>query len=106
MVDTLASEYGWTKDYILYEVYPLEAFLLFPQIASRQLNAFVDQLEIQILTDSNIEGKDRQKWLAAVDGMRAGSGNKPPERELDRSKLEQLRKVMGKRKGKAPQRVE
>ena len=105
MVDTLASEYGWTKDYILHEVYPLEAFSLFPHIQNRQLNGFVDQLEIQILTDSNIEAKDRQKWLAAVDGMRYGSTDKPPERPLDRKKLEELRKVMGKRKGKAPQRV-
>lgn len=104
-MDTLASEYGWTKDYILHEVYPLEAFSLFPHIAARQLNNFVDQLEIQILTDSNIEGKDRQKWLTAVDGMRAGADNKPPEKPLDRQKLEQLRKVMGKRKGRAPQRV-
>lgn len=106
MVDTLASEYGWTKDYVLYEVYPLEAFSLFPQISKRKLNTFVDLLEVQILTDSNIEGKDRQKWLSAIDGMRAGPGGKPPERTIDRNKLEQLRKVMGKRKGKAPQRVE
>lgn len=82
--------------------------MLQPQIANRQLNHFIDLLEVQILTDSGIEPADRQKWLDSVDSMRSAGpgGAKPPERPMDRKKLDELRKVMGKRKGKAPQRVE
>lgn len=105
MVDTLASEYGWTKDYILEQVYPLEAFSLFPKIALRQLNRFVDQLEVQILTDSGLEPKDRQKWFKQIDAMRTGMDEAPPDKPFDRAKFEELRKAMGQRKGRAPQRV-
>lgn len=104
-MDTLASEYGWTKDYILNEVYPIEAFSLFPKIATRQLNFFVDQLEVQILTDSGIGPKDRQKWFKSIDAMRTGMDEAPPEKPFDRAKFEELRKTMNGRKGKAPQRV-
>jgi hypothetical protein len=105
-VDTLASEYGWTKDYILFEVYPLDAFSLMPKIQRRQLNRFVDQLVVQVMTKSDLKSEEREKWLRQIEGMRqnaAGSG--PAERPLDREKLEMLREAMGRKKGKGPVRV-
>lgn len=101
-----ASEYGWTKDYILHEVYPLEAFSLFPQIANRQLNHFIDLLQVQILTDYSLEPAQRHKAYNSTETMRTGSGGAPPpDPKLDRNKLEALRKAMGQKKGKAPVRV-
>lgn len=104
-MDTLASEYGWTAEYILERVYPLQAFNLFPKIAKRQMNRFIDQLEVQVLTKHDIKPEDREKWLAKIDRMRTGVDDKPPERPFDRDKFEQLREVMNGRKGRGPQRV-
>jgi hypothetical protein len=107
VVDTLASEYGWTAEYILERVYPVQVFSLFPVIAKRQLNMFIDQLEIQVLTKTDLPQKDRTNWLQQIDRMRVGGEATPPERPFDRAGLEKLRDVMGKRKkGRGPQRVQ
>lgn len=105
-MDTLASEYGWTADYILYSVYPADAFSLFPKIARRQLNQFVDQLEALVLTKHELKPEERQKWVNQLDRMRTGIADKPPERPFERDKFEQLREVMNGRKGPTPQRVQ
>jgi hypothetical protein len=42
----LASEYGWTHDYILDCVYPDELLLLTDRIHKRQLDAMIAQLRI------------------------------------------------------------
>lgn len=105
-MDTLASEYGWTKTYILERVYPLEALLLLPKIAQRQLHHFVDQLEVQIMTKHELKPDERTKWLAQVDRMRSMVQDQPPpDKPFDREKFEQLREIMNGRKGKGPQRV-
>lgn len=106
MVDVLASEYGWTKDYILYEVYPIEYILLMPHFVDRKKQNFIDQLQIAIMTDSMVDDKARAQSLNALDQMREDSATgQPPARDFDRSKFEALRKKMGAKKGKAPKRV-
>lgn len=106
VVDLLASEYGWTKDYILFEVYPVEYIQLMPHLADRKRQDFIDKLQIAIMTDSMVDEKDRAQSLNALDQMRRGDPEAgPPEREFDRSRFEELRKRMGAKKGKAPKRV-
>lgn len=82
----------------------MEVILLLPKIAKRQRDQFVDLLEIQIMTDSQIDSKTRSKWYKQVDVMRNGD-DPPPEKPFDRAAFEKLREAMGKRKGRAPQRV-
>lgn len=101
----LASEYGWTKDYILHQVYPAEVFDLMVHIGKRRLDGFVDLLQVQVLTDSNLKSEDRVKVYSSLDEMRDGGHSQPSERKFDRNKFEELRGRMGKRKGKAPVRV-
>lgn len=103
----LASEYGWTKDYILTRVYPIDVVYLGPQIARRQRDSFIDQMSVQVLTDSNVKPEDRAKSFNALIRMRdADPTGTVPDRDFDRAKFEELRKRMGTRKGKAPQRVQ
>lgn len=104
-MDTLASEYGWTAEYILERVYPVQAFSLMPKIAARQLNNFVDLLEVQVMTKHELKPEERDKWIRGLDKLRTSIDEDPPEKPFDRQAFEQLREVMGKRKGKAPQRV-
>ena len=106
-MDTLASEYGWTQEHILERVYPAQAFSLFPKIAKRQLNAFVDLLEVQVLTNHELKPEERNKWIRQIDRMRDQTDDKPPERPFDRAKFEQLREVINgpRQKGRGPQRV-
>lgn len=86
------------------KVYPLEAILLLPKISKRQLNNFVDLLEVQIMTDSRIDAKTRNQWYTQADALRYSDGP-PPDKPFNRAAFEQLREAMGKKKGRAPVRV-
>lgn len=79
---------------------------LSPVIGRRQRNHFVDLLSIEIMTDSNLKKEDRTAALNALNRMRESDGTAAPAREFDRAKFEELRKRMGSRKGRAPQRVQ
>lgn len=45
-IDLLASEYGWTKDYILLSVYPDELILLGEQITKRVIDKILMDVKI------------------------------------------------------------
>jgi hypothetical protein len=46
VIDSLSSEYGWTKDYILERIYPEESLVYLDKIDSRRRNDYLMQLAI------------------------------------------------------------
>jgi hypothetical protein len=108
IVDLLASEYGWTKDYIMYHVYPVELTYLYPKINGRKKNEHIDLLQALVTTNPNIDPKAAQEFISNTDRARHGDPGQsgPVAEELDRSGMEKLRQVMGRKKGRAPVRVQ
>lgn len=82
-------------------------FHLKPAIERRKLNDFVDLLQIQILTDSNVKKEDRMSAINATNEMRGQNGTTDTtlDRKFDRTKFEALRGAMGRKKGRAPARA-
>ncbi|UNC92707.1 hypothetical protein [Candidatus Contubernalis alkaliaceticus] len=57
----MASEYGWTKDYILYEIYIDEVFFILENIKKRKNQEFL--MQIQINSFPHMEEKSRKEIL-------------------------------------------
>lgn len=102
-----ASEYGWTLDYILYSVYPADAFMLVPMITDRKMNTFIDQVQIQIMADPMIDENGRKQSLQTLNSLRPGVAEAQlKSRPFNRSSFEQLRAAMGRKKGAGPVRID
>lgn len=103
IVDSLASEYGWTKDYILFEVSPLEYYSILGPLKNRKVNEFIDTVESRILADPTLEGDAKSKALNSLNGLRPGATVE--DEKLDRKKLNKLREFMARKKGPGPVRA-
>lgn len=89
-IDLLASEYGWTKDYILDRVYPDDLILLGEQITKR----VVDQLlmDLRIAHNPHTEVEEAKKlFRELLDKRRELWGVTEHIGELDREALDALK---------------
>lgn len=59
-----ASEYGWTKTFILEEVYPDDAFHLDKRIAKRRINDVLMQLNVSMAPRA--ETRSRQEFIDSL----------------------------------------
>lgn len=82
----MASKYGWTKDYILDCVYPIEVILIQEQAKRREINEYFIQMQL------NNPSKEFIDSLTAI--KRSWDIN--DGRDFDRSKFEKLRSQFGK----------
>lgn len=89
-LDLLASEYGWWKDKILYEVYPEDFFLLARQIRMRKLDNLITQFSVA--THPHRETEDQQAFMESLlNEHRFMSGEEAVSEELDIVAFENLR---------------
>jgi hypothetical protein len=89
VVDSLAHEYGWTKDYILNRVYPGEAVKLTGIIRQRTYSE--KMLELAIV--SNPWAKEPKKLWDLLE-RQAGAESELGSEEIDRAKLQALKQQL------------
>ena len=82
----LASEYGWTKDYILEHVYLDELMRLMPQMRRRTITEYQMQLAISSNPHSK---KPKALWDTFANQLR-----EPVDEKIDKSGLEYLKQKM------------
>lgn len=66
IVDTIASEYGWTKDYILERVYPDESLLYVGAIDKRRKNDYL--MRLAIVTNPVLQPNDQKSLWNMLSG--------------------------------------
>lgn len=92
-MDLFASEYGWTKDYIYYSVYPEDLVFLQDKIQIRSLERDIQML--QIIRNPHLERDAAQQFANdLLRRYRSLMGIK--EETLDRAGLERLREQLKK----------
>jgi hypothetical protein len=93
-VDLLASEYGWTKDYIYFSVYPEDVIILQDKIMARQTDQMI--ADLRIISNPHLE-KDAQKELVnELMARRARLRGTFEEPEIDRAALARLKETLKK----------
>lgn len=84
-IDLFASEYGWTKDYILKRVYPDEAIDLKRAIDIRTFNKYLIELAIEHNPHSEKPEKLRDEFLERADA------DINRDEDIDKQGLKQLK---------------
>lgn len=87
-MDLLASEYGWTADYIKTSVYPDEFMVLLRKIGARRVDEWLIELQIA----SNPHTEDPKKFVEALlADRRRYRGIEDLPGKLTKSQKEQLK---------------
>jgi len=89
----LASEYGWTKDYILKRVYPMEAFDFADRIKQRKNTDYLIQLSIA----HNPYAKEPTKLFNELEKAIESESNLSGD-SIDRNGLNRLKNMLKKSK--------
>jgi hypothetical protein len=96
IVDTLASEYGWTKDYILNRIYPDESLLYIKAIDDRRRNDYL--MKLAISTNPVLQPDDQKSLWNVLSGKdsRQISATVVADDKLDRDGFAKLKSKISK----------
>lgn len=99
----LASEYGWSKNHILNDVYPTDLFWLVPAMSLRQIDNVI--MDVRVATNPHLE-QDNARLL--LDELLAKRRMYAPEeqqdREFDKSKLDELKQILKSPRRRSPKK--